>query len=121
MKIAEIILILGNIFFLVINQFLSKQGAILLKENSQWNGFSSGYALLICAYLTFFIRAYLWIKLVNKIPLSVAYPMLSLSFIFILLISYFYFAEPTSLIKMIGAVCIICGTAIIGNEHAKNT
>ncbi|AYN26266.1 MULTISPECIES: 4-amino-4-deoxy-L-arabinose-phosphoundecaprenol flippase subunit ArnE [Enterobacteriaceae] len=63
--------------------------------------------LLGCAML-------LWLLVLQRVPVSVAYPMLSLNFIFITLAARFIWHEPVSLRHWLGVVVIICGISILG-------
>jgi EamA-like transporter family. len=47
------------------------------------------------------------------VELSVAYPMLSIGYILIMLISYFLLNEPIGIYKIIGTLLIICGIYFI--------
>lgn len=55
------------------------------------------------------ISAVFWIIALSKVELSVAYPMLSIGYILIILISYFFLKEPLGIYKIIGTLLIICG------------
>lgn len=70
-----------------------------------WLAFS--VLLLGCAML-------LWLLVLQRIPVSVAYPMLSLNFIFITLAARFIWREPVSLRHWLGVVLIIAGISILG-------
>ncbi|MNC19537.1 putative 4-amino-4-deoxy-L-arabinose-phosphoundecaprenol flippase subunit ArnE [compost metagenome] len=63
--------------------------------------------LLGCAML-------LWLLVLQRIPVSVAYPMLSLNFIFITFAARFIWHEPVSLRHWLGVVLIIAGISILG-------
>ncbi|MFC1529275.1 EamA family transporter [Gemmatimonadota bacterium] len=56
------------------------------------------------------IQALFWQQALRKIPLSEAYPMMSLVFIVILIMSYSIFREPISLLQLIGTAFIVIGT-----------
>lgn len=70
-----------------------------------WLAFS--VVLLVCALL-------LWLLVLQRIPVSVAYPMLSLNFIFITVAARFIWHEPVSPRHWLGMVFIICGITILG-------
>ena len=56
----------------------------------------------------------LWLLVLQRIPVSVAYPMLSLNFIFITLAARFIWHERISLRHWLGVVLIITGISILG-------
>jgi multidrug transporter EmrE-like cation transporter len=51
----------------------------------------------------------IWLFVLQKFPLSVAYPALSLTYIFIVAISIFFFKEPFSYYKVSGIFLIVLG------------
>jgi drug/metabolite transporter (DMT)-like permease len=55
----------------------------------------------------------LWVKILTKNDLSYVYPMVSISYIIIILASRFLFNEPFTINKIIGIIAIICGVFII--------
>lgn len=57
--------------------------------------------------------AFFWILALTKLELSLAYPLLSLSYIGIALISFFVFREPLTLTKIVGIAVIMCGVFIL--------
>jgi len=57
--------------------------------------------------------ALFWILALTKLELSLAYPLLSLSYIGIALVSFFIFREPLTLTKMVGIAIIMCGVFIL--------
>ena len=64
------------------------------------------------------IQALVWQQALKRLPLSIAYPMMSLIFIFIPLVSYFIFLEKISSFQIVGSVFILVGTIqIAGNGN----
>lgn len=55
----------------------------------------------------------LWIKVLTKSDLSYAYPMVSLGYVLVALLSKFLFNEPFTVNKVIGVVMIISGVFIL--------
>ncbi len=54
-----------------------------------------------------------WIKALTKENLSYVYPMVGLSYVLVMLYSYFLFKEPITLNKFIGVILIIGGVIFI--------
>lgn len=67
----------------------------------------AGYA---CALLS----SVLWIFALKKVPLSVAYPFLSLPMVFVMGLSAILFHEALDVYKITGAALIIAGIVLIG-------
>lgn len=55
----------------------------------------------------------LWMYIVKRYPLSVAYPMISLSYVFGLLAAFFFFHEEVSAVKWVGVALIMAGCCLI--------
>ncbi|MGC9610761.1 MAG: EamA family transporter [Minisyncoccia bacterium] len=69
--------------------------------------------LVIIGISLYVVSAVLWLMLLSRINLSVAYPALSLSYIVVLLISWFYLKETVSIYQFIGVALIIVGVYLI--------
>ncbi len=53
--------------------------------------------------------AILWLFVLQRFPLSVAYPTLALNYVWILVISYYLFGEQITVNKIVGICLIIAG------------
>ena len=60
------------------------------------------------------IGAIIWISILSRANLSFAYPMISLSYILIILLSKFIFNEPVTAYKWAGIILITLGASLIG-------
>lgn len=76
--------------------------------------------------LSYFLNGNIWIGLflyglsaifyiiaLQKIPLSIAYPTISISYVFVVLLSSYFFKEKICLPQMLGILLIITGVALI--------
>jgi drug/metabolite transporter (DMT)-like permease len=59
-----------------------------------------------------FLAAFSWMAAMTKLPLSYAYPFTSLSFVFVLFLSGFFFNEAITWGKVIGVGFIILGIVV---------
>ena len=66
-----------------------------------------------CCGLSFGISSVLWMHIVKHYPLSVAYPMISLSYVFGMLAAIMFFHESVSAMKWIGVGFIMVGCCLI--------
>ena len=75
----------------------------------------SGYILAagVCYGFSFIM----WLFVLSKVKLSIAYP--SLSFVYVLIVfgSWFFFNETVSLLQLIGVVLILLGIFFIFQTH----
>lgn len=66
-----------------------------------------------CCGAFFGASSVLWMYIVKQYPLSVAYPMVSLSYVFGMLAAITFFHESVSPVKWLGIGCIILGCCLI--------
>jgi len=96
----------------VIAQLLFK---LSVKNNSnELNSFYDYVELnLIFGFILYFFSAILYVYVLKKIDLSIAYPSIALSYIFILFLSNYFFDEPITIFKILGCALIIVGIFLI--------
>jgi multidrug transporter EmrE-like cation transporter len=63
---------------------------------------------LCCAFLAFLC----WMAAMTKFDLSYAYPFVSLSFVFVLILSALFFHEPVTVAKVLGVLLIMAGIIV---------
>lgn len=66
-----------------------------------------------CCGALFGASSVLWMYIVKHYPLSVAYPMISMSYVFGLLAAIVFFNESVSAMKWIGVALIMMGCCLI--------
>lgn len=88
-------------------QLCQKQAAHTRVRQRVWSWLALSLVLLGCAML-------LWLFVLQTVPVSVAYPMLSLNFIFITLAARFIWHEPIALRHGVGVLLIIVGIILLG-------
>lgn len=106
----NLLLILFTSLMSCIGQLCQKQAVqqgLLKRKWHQlfWLGLS--VIMLGCAMLV-------WLVVVQTVPVGVAYPMLSLNFIFVVLAARWLWKEPVSLRHWLGIGFIIVGVAVMG-------
>lgn len=55
----------------------------------------------------------IWIMALSRVPVSIAYPMLSIGYVINAFIAWHWFGEALSLQKLLGIGCIVLGVYII--------
>lgn len=73
--------------------------------------FSNLYVL--SGFFFYFISSLFWMIVLSKVDLSVAYPLLSLGYVFVLCASWLLFHEPVTLIRWAGVIVIMTGVTLI--------
>lgn len=91
-------------------QLCQKQAAHhgLLKGKSHLL-FWLGLSLLMLA-----LAMLIWLVVLQSVPVGVAYPMLSLNFIFVVLAARWLWREPVSRRHWLGIALIVMGVAVMG-------
>ncbi|HHV65894.1 MAG TPA: EamA family transporter [Peptococcaceae bacterium] len=68
---------------------------------------------LILAIACFVLSMLMWIFVLKKLELSIAYPMVSLGYVFVMLISFFFLQEQIYLTKVLGTGLIVTGVILL--------
>jgi multidrug transporter EmrE-like cation transporter len=58
----------------------------------------------------------LWVKVLSKLDLSYAYPLVSLGYVMIVLFSYFFFHESITAFRLLGICLIIAGVLVVAQS-----
>lgn len=122
MAAAYYLLILLNTALLVCGQLLWKSG--LQQQPAAFASLRSITALLLSPYILgglfiYALATVLWLYILSKAPLSIAYPTQSLAYIATIFAAYFLYGEPLSLLKLGGALLILAGVSLIGLSAAR--
>lgn len=110
-KLSSITLMIVCTIFTSLGQLFLKFGANKLQFSLQ------GIFLnlpLFAGIIFYGVGAVLLIYSLKKANLSFIYPFVSLSFIWVSLLSYFFLNESPSFIQLLGIPCIIIGVSLIG-------
>jgi len=67
---------------------------------------------ILSAFLSAFVASICWMAAMTKFELSHAYPFMSLSFVFVLVLSGFFFHESITLPKLFGVFLIMTGIIV---------
>ncbi|WP_261388130.1 4-amino-4-deoxy-L-arabinose-phosphoundecaprenol flippase subunit ArnE [Candidatus Pantoea soli] len=91
-----------------VGQLCQKQAALQLHRR--------GYLLwMIVSVIILGIGMLLWLVVLQQMPVSVAYPMLSLNFVFVGLGARFLWRERLNGTQIIGTLLIVSGVAVMGS------
>jgi drug/metabolite transporter (DMT)-like permease len=110
-------LILANTCILVSGQFLWKFG--LLNQEVGFRSLGAIAKLLLSPPILSGIALYglatmLWLFILTRVPLSLAYPVQSVAYVLAVIGAYFVFNEPLTVPKIAGCLLIMAGVALIG-------
>lgn len=111
-----------GIFFIVLTTIFTSSAQILYKIGSPKLGLSLSGTLfnypIILGTLLYGIAAVLTIIAFRNGEVSVLYPILATSYIWVTLFSVFIFGEQLNVLKILGIASIFLGVILIG--HRKN-
>ena len=68
---------------------------------------------IIIGFACFGISAVLWLVVVSRMEVSYAYPLVSISYIIVLVVSYFWFGEQVTVGRVVGVLLICSGVVVI--------
>lgn len=101
----------------VLSQLFFKQGMLLLGNinftiANIWFLIVSIFknVFLLVGLFFYGISFILWLIVISKVKLSIAYPLTSLNFLLVVIASYFLFGEKLSTLQYISILLIIIGT-----------
>jgi multidrug transporter EmrE-like cation transporter len=101
-------LLIIPILLIVTGQTLGKIGALNASQRGQLVNI-----YLIFGYLCLIVRGLFWVIILKEIKLSVAYPIMSITYVFILFISHYIFREPIDINNILGTFLIISGIIML--------
>jgi small multidrug resistance pump len=92
-------------------------GQILLKAGADAPDFVSQILRpsTLCGLALYGSAAFLYIVALRKIPMSVAFPSVSISYAIVAVLGHFLFGEPFG-IKQIGGIALIMGGVVLINQ-----
>jgi multidrug transporter EmrE-like cation transporter len=124
MSVKSLLLIFSSISLAVTGQLLLKSGMTKVGPIAGAeirNGFGTAMAVLangqVIAGLSFyFVSAMVWLVVLSRVPLSVAYPLVGFSYVIVMLASRTLFSEPITAVRWMGAVFISLGVILISRS-----
>lgn len=120
-KTFVIIMMLINTFLNVSGQLFLKSGMNIIKKMGDLpaldffiKSFLSPFILI--GLLFYFISLLLWLIVLSKAELSFAYPLISLSYVFVMFFSFFFLHESVGILRILGVFLIISGVVFVSRS-----
>lgn len=109
------LLLVTSMLLAIVGQFFIKKG---INQSSLTLNISSILGTLFnpsvfLGFLVYGISSIIWLFVLKKFELSVAYPALSLTYVAIVILSAKFYGEPLTLFKSIGIIFIIGGVYLL--------
>ena len=112
-------LLLLNVALVTAAQVLLKAGTVKFAAVSQSKGVVSAFfKIIVNPYIMggtscYVLSLVLWIYILTRAKLSMAYPIMSLSYVTVMVLSVLLFRENINFNQWIGALLIVVGTSLI--------
>ena len=115
----DYILLFFNVLLTVVGQMLLKKGALTVgRINSFRELISKLTEVIFNPYVMGGISIYgfttfVWLVILSRVKLSIAYPMLSLGYVLVIPFSWLVFKENIPIVRIIGAILICIGIYLV--------
>lgn len=73
---------------------------------------------IFSSFAAAFLGSITYMMALNKLELTIAYPMMSLSYVLVIIVSYFLMNEPINLSKFLGVMLILMGVVLLAYGNA---
>ncbi|WP_421506864.1 4-amino-4-deoxy-L-arabinose-phosphoundecaprenol flippase subunit ArnE [Erwinia rhapontici] len=104
-----------NMLLIVLASLLSCGGQLCQKQATVREGRRHFLVWLAASILLLGMALLVWLRVLQTVPVGVAYPMLSLNFIFVTLAARWLWQEAISWRHGLGIVLIVAGVAVMGS------
>lgn len=114
--------LLGAVLLNAGAQLLLKAGTVSLGELASEDGpFATVIRVVFQPFVfaglvAYVVSAALWLVVLSQMPVSVAYPMLSIGYILNAVAAYYLFGESLTVLKLVGIGIIIIGVVIVARS-----
>lgn len=104
---------------LAVGQLLFKLGSNKVNAASipEFLASSLSNPILIAAVGLYGATLLMWVYVLNKMPLSIAYPITGLAYIIVPILSFYLFDEKMSPMLMIGSAFILIGITLVARSN----
>ncbi len=79
-----------------------------------WTIATNGYVIL--GLLLYGLGAFLWLLVLARLDVSMAYPFVGLGMIVTMLLGYFVLSEPVNSVRVIGTLLVVSGVVLISRS-----
>ena len=108
--------VIGQLFFKAGVTRLGPIGGSALANLPQLATEVATNPLIIGGLACYGFSTVLWLVVLSRVELSLAYPMLGLGYVFVLLTSWLVFGESVSAIRWAGTIMIVAGVVLVARS-----
>ncbi len=117
-SLLDVVLLAVDVLMVVAGQFLIKFGVAKVGQfgSMKLSRFLMGCATnlhIIAGIALYAISAVVWLALLSRVELSVAYPMLSLGYLLVVFVSWAFLGEAMTAWKIAGVLLISAGVWLV--------
>ncbi|MFA4844559.1 MAG: EamA family transporter [Candidatus Margulisiibacteriota bacterium] len=117
-----------NYLIMIVSVLLAIAGQMLMKKGMMAFGTFPASQLLFkivpmilnpwvfFGFACFGLSSLFWLVVLSRLPLSLVYPMVSLGYVLVAILSLIFFKEQVSLIRWAGIVTIVVGVLLISRS-----
>ena len=123
MNLASFALVLAGVLLNAFAQLLLKAGANRLGDVhfSLANALELGWRVMtiwpfLLGFAFYGISVFVWIAALTRVPVTVAYPMLSIGYVINAFVAWQWFGEPLSAQKLLGIGFIVLGVWLVAKS-----
>ncbi|MFN3285656.1 MAG: 4-amino-4-deoxy-L-arabinose transferase [bacterium] len=118
-KSMTLLLILISVLLGAAGQVLLKMGALRVGAPPDvglllWRIVTSPH--IVAGFALYGVASVLWIVVLSRAPLSLAYPVLSLGYVIVLLASAYLFGETIPAVRVAGVAAIVVGLVLVSSS-----
>jgi drug/metabolite transporter (DMT)-like permease len=101
---------------IAVGALLITASELLLKQGAMTGGLASGWTW--CGIVTYILSFLCWLYVLRRLPLSVAYALISVVQVLVPLGAWIFLGETISAHRWIGIGFVLCGTLLV--PHPKS-
>ena len=72
--------------------------------------------IVLLGFLMYGVSSLFWLFILSKLPLSLAYPLVSMGYVLVVFFSWLLLREHISITRMLGVGVICCGVALLASS-----
>ena len=69
--------------------------------------------IVLLGFLMYGVSSLFWLFILSKLPLSLAYPLVSMGYVLVVFLSWLILREHVSIARIVGVAIICCGVALL--------
>ncbi|TLY52421.1 MAG: hypothetical protein E6K53_04380 [Gammaproteobacteria bacterium] len=75
---------------------------------------------LILALVVYAIALLMWLQVLSKFPLGIAYSILALTYVAVPVLAFFFFGERLVFLQFVGMAFVLIGVALLGYNYGHH-